>query len=45
MKPTWVQGKWAVVDPARVLSRTALMPRVCASDPCELTDPMAQPDS
>jgi hypothetical protein len=30
MEPTWVQGKRAVVDPARVLSRTALMPRVCA---------------
>jgi hypothetical protein len=30
MEPTWVQGKRAVVDPACVLSRTALMPWVCA---------------
>jgi hypothetical protein len=44
LEPKWVHGKRAVVEPARVLSMTALMPRVCAYYQCEPTDPMAQPD-
>jgi hypothetical protein len=44
LQPTWGQGKRAVVEPARVLSRPELMPRVCTYYQCELTDPMAQPD-
>jgi hypothetical protein len=45
IEPKWVHGKRAVVEPARVLSITELMQRVCAYDQCELTDPIAQPDS
>jgi hypothetical protein len=44
IEPKWVHGKWAVVEPARVLSITALMQRVCAYYQCEPTDPIAQPD-
>jgi len=35
-------GAWkeAVVEPARVLSMTDLMQRVCAYYECELTDPL-----
>jgi DDE superfamily endonuclease len=43
-EPTWVHGKRAVVEPARVLTMTELMPRVCADYQCEPTDPIAQPD-
>jgi len=38
IEPTWVHGKRAVVEPARVRSMTDLMPRVCASDQGELTE-------
>jgi hypothetical protein len=44
IEPTWVHGKRAVVEPARVLSMTDLMQRVCAYYQCELIDPIAQPD-
>ena len=44
IEPKWVHGKRAVVEPARVLSMTELMQRVCAYYQCELTDPIAQPD-
>ena len=44
IEPKWVHGKRAVVEPARVLSMTDLMQRVCAYYECELTDPIAQPD-
>jgi len=44
IEPTWVHGKRAVVEPARVLSTAELIPRVCAYYQCEPTDPMAQPD-
>jgi DDE superfamily endonuclease len=44
IEPQWVQGKRAVVAPARVLSTAELMPRVCAYYHGELTDPIAQPD-
>jgi hypothetical protein len=44
IEPTWVHGKRAVVEPARLLAMTNLMQRVCADDECELTDPIAQPD-
>ena len=44
IEPTGVHGKRAVVEPARVLSMTELMQRVCAHYQCELTDLMAQPD-
>jgi hypothetical protein len=44
IEPKWVHGKRAVVEPARVLSMTDLMQRVCAYYACELTDPIAQPD-
>lgn len=42
IEPRWVQGKRAVAEPARLLSMTELMHRVCASYKCELTDPIAQ---
>ena len=45
IEPTWVHGKRAVVEPARMLSMVELMQRVCAYYQCELTDPIAQPDS
>jgi hypothetical protein len=44
IEPTWVHGKRAVVEPARVLSMPELMQRVCTYYQCELTDPIAQPD-
>jgi hypothetical protein len=44
LEPLGVHGQRAVVEPARVLSMAELMPRVCADYPCDLTDPMAQPD-
>jgi hypothetical protein len=44
IEPTWVHGKRAVVEPARMLSMVELMQRVCASYQCELTDPIAQLD-
>jgi transposase len=44
IEPTWVHGKRAVVEPARVLSMAELMQRVCAYYQCELTAPIAQPD-
>jgi transposase len=44
IEPKWVHGKRAVVEPARVLSTAELIERVCAYYPCELTDPIAQPD-
>ena len=44
LEPKWVHGQRAVVEPARVLSMPELMPRVCTYYPCELPDPMAQPD-
>ena len=42
--PKWVHGTRAVVAPTRVLSMAERIPRVWADDPCDLTDPMAQPD-
>jgi hypothetical protein len=30
IEPKWLHGKRAVVEPARVLSTVALIPRVCA---------------
>jgi hypothetical protein len=44
IEPKWVHGKRAVVEPARWLSMTELMQRVCAYYQCELTDPLAQSD-
>jgi hypothetical protein len=44
IEPKWVHGKRAVVEPARALSMTDLMQRVCAYYECELTDPIAQPE-
>jgi hypothetical protein len=44
LEPKWVHGKRAVVEPARVLSMTELIQRVCAYYQCELTDTIAQPD-
>jgi hypothetical protein len=44
IEPKWVQGTRAIVEPTRVLPMAELMPRVCASYQCELTDPSAQPD-
>jgi hypothetical protein len=44
IEPKWVHGKRTVVEPARVLSMTDLMQRVCAYYEGELTDPLAQPD-
>jgi hypothetical protein len=44
IEPKWVHGKRAVVEPARVLSMSELMQRVCTYYQGELTDPIAQPD-
>ena len=44
IEPTWVHGKRAIVEPARVLSMAELIRRVCAYYECALTDPIAQPD-
>jgi hypothetical protein len=44
IEPKWVHGKRAIVEPARLLSMTELMQRVCAYYQCELTDLIAQSD-
>ena len=44
IEPKWVHGKRAVAEPARLLSMSELMQRVCAHYKCELTDPIAQSD-
>jgi hypothetical protein len=44
IKPKWVHGKRAVMEPAQALSTTALMQRGCAYYHCELRDTIAHPD-
>ena len=44
IEPKWVHGKRAVAEPARLLSMSELMQRVCAYYQCKLTDPIAQSD-
>ena len=38
----WVHGKRAIVEPARLLTGTELMHRVCAYYHCELLDPLTK---
>ena len=44
IEPKWLHGKRAVAEPARLLSMTELMQRVCAYYQCELFDPITQAD-
>jgi hypothetical protein len=44
IEPKWVHGKPAVAEPARLLSMSELMERVCAYYQSDLTDPIAQSD-
>lgn len=44
IEPKWVHGKRAVVEPARTLSTSELMQRICAYYTCQLEDFIEQQD-